>query len=524
MDTYENANSVTLDISDVPIDLLDDGVTVESDSWSQARNNGKIAVKTTSIKGGRYDPVKSDPENKNYVGAYEHFLISESLGMYPEQTGFNDWIADKMQDDMLWEEGDTVYEGLTPDTYIVYIRDALDKTNADNIAHETLVVGDNAIDFDADTKRDGNDFNIDVLATGGRQGIRLYEFALLPVETLGAPLVPIQDMEAYGSEWTIGELPINDNKIYDELTAGVYQVGVRELAVKETDKQVLTDLQVALGIARYNLKSAQDGASVTGIEKAVLEYVQKVYYSYYDWFENLSADAELEYLELIHYDEDILAKLVAWEEAERGADELAILLTQAEYDQALKNLARSILTPIAESKLSDMENAFNVAESAYNNKLLELSTLSSAIYGSNSDLWNNAKTDFAEALSTSGMVRINITTTPVVGPRGASGTDFNIEVNGANLSATDLLQIHIDNRNYGLVAHSNGQYSWGGTLPSTIPVGSNFTFQVYLNGNSVDFTTVDVILNGKRLISGKRNGSVNILMFKHTAFGNVTES
>lgn len=388
-DVAGNYNYRGLDVT-LPVDLSDDGIISAGEAWLQSRDNGRISVDVSKITGGKYDTVNSDAANNIYVGAYQHVLISEALEITLEELlELPEAAALEPDDDSLaWNEGNFDYNGLTPGMYTLYVRDALDKNNADSAGYLTVEVVDTAVGFTAQTyPTSAAGGVIEIHAFGGKDKAQTYLYAILPTDQL----IPIWELADNNADWETGIItPYFEPsaKVYNGLTSGSYQIGVRAiLGIDEATYQDYTNSITGLQNARTQLTIIQES-----IQTEVDNFMWTAGNFLNEWLTN-GEDTNGNYTNYIGNDPDILSLAQAWIIAMNdGDEELAETLREA-HDNAVAEYARGLVIAAIGQDLTDAEAAVSTAEENYKTKSELIIDLCADVYDNDTSLWGNAYTE-----------------------------------------------------------------------------------------------------------------------------------
>ncbi|MBQ9886314.1 MAG: hypothetical protein IJM37_05590 [Lachnospiraceae bacterium] len=105
-------------------------------------NKGSISLDEAALTGGFYDAAASNPAEGKYIGRYEYVLLKADEAAS---------VADVLKEDVWTDE--TAFDELDAGDYIIYVRDALEPDNADEVAVFNVTVGTDEIVHDWDEGR-----------------------------------------------------------------------------------------------------------------------------------------------------------------------------------------------------------------------------------------------------------------------------------------------------------------------------------------------------------------------------------
>ncbi|MCL2187306.1 MAG: hypothetical protein FWC16_03890 [Defluviitaleaceae bacterium] len=517
-DTVGNTNSVFVDVRDLPINLGDPDAVFVINAWQQSRDNGAVSIDYSNITGGHFDP-DALMNRRVLIGQYQHALIPRNEAMLSTQSGFYSWMTQILADDGLWIDARDSHIGLPPGEYMLFVRDALDSLNVSVIAYQHIVVLDTAIDFDTLVQRANAAFDADVTARGGKFMTGLYEFAILPQLYLDTPMVAIHELENYGAVWQIGNNPLYHQNIFSSINAGTHQVAVRELMLSEAEYHAFRTAQGNLLDARVRHNAAIEALTPDALENAILDYAQLILAQLDLWRDYPTVENERSFFELIENDATVIATLSSWDSARVTGDEELIDVTYSTFVNAVMTLAERVAASAIDDELMDAQNNLALSEIAFNDLLPLLGASSSGIYTANPEFWFNAKTDVVEALPTTGVMRVSITSELVPGgPRQPPGTRFVIQFVGVNFGPGSTVEFHKAGANRTAQYIGNGVLEWSGVLVG-IAEGSTFNVESVRHNNQVaDLIFVDAVVSGRRIFDVKTSNSITLTHFQ---FGDV---
>lgn len=138
-DTAGNIGSGTFDLTDLPV-YVEPGKSFYSvkNADNESSDNGSVTVEPNILLGGTYDAARSSPAAGAYEGSYEWRLVKD--GSAPS-------LAAMLSEDDAWTEEQTVFDGLAPGGYTLYVRDANDRRNEKTVLTLSgVTVGSELID------------------------------------------------------------------------------------------------------------------------------------------------------------------------------------------------------------------------------------------------------------------------------------------------------------------------------------------------------------------------------------------
>jgi len=407
-DEVGNANTGSINISSLKIDVSDNNVFEIRNSWNKDKNNGSITINTSNIKGGIYDDSKSQPSKNIYHGSYEYAVVSsnkdllfdESTATPEEKTQYTQWI-----DDLNWQDN-SIISDLAPGNYTIYVRDAQDKANVDIIAKKQLSVGDDFITFKAvSTSTSGyvsDNGSIKVTAAGGKGGSGLYQFALLKINDSKKPLTACADIADKGGVWQIADVPLNamNIKTFDQLKQGDYQIAVRSMEGVTTEEiDGLRLLYDAVVSGETRVKDAKEAKSSTRLNEVANTYIISIDTALQNWSEatNDKEAKEVAYKAAIDNNANILDKLQLWIDAKTAVDhgsgtQETVNKTKDDYNQAVKAFALTKAVQASDNELAAANDALALSKQAYSDAEMKLNEKVDAAYTADPSLWDGAAT------------------------------------------------------------------------------------------------------------------------------------
>lgn len=407
-DENGNNNTATVNVNGLKIDVSDSNAFEIGNSWNKNKNNGRISINSSSIKGGIYDDSKSQPSKNIYHGTYEYAVVSSSKDLKydastatsEERVKFNQWI-----NELNWQDN-SIISDLAPGNYTVYVRDAQDKANVDIIAKKQISVGDDYITFEAvSTPASGylsENGSIKVTAAGGKGGRGLYQFALLKITDAKKPLTAPEDIADEGGVWQIADVPLNamNIKTFDKLKQGDYQIAVRSMegvTTGEIDALRLLYDDVVSGETR--VMNAEEAKSAKRLNEIAGTYISSIDDALQNWNEATDDKEAKEdaYKAAIDNNASILDKLQLWIDAKTAAEngtgtQEDVKKAKDDYNEAVKAFALSKAVQAADNEIAAAKEALALSKQAYNDTLTQLNEKVDAAYAADPTLWEGAAT------------------------------------------------------------------------------------------------------------------------------------
>ncbi|MDD3429264.1 MAG: hypothetical protein PHG02_04570 [Oscillospiraceae bacterium] len=387
-DAAGNENQISTTVEGCPIVITDSSAFVSAASWNKDKNNGAIAIDDTKIAGGTYVSGLSTPQQNQYCAAYEYMVDEQT-------TQSSSWLKDCLTDDSLWTQ---TLSHLAPGEHMVYVRDKNAPQNADIVGSAVVTVEDNYITIQSavtSTEGDTPTGKIDVKAEKGKDNTGLYQYLLLPMQEEQVKLTELQELETNGGTWKSFEsLDKADSYTFEGLTAGQYQVAVREM----------------LGLSTQQTGELQAAKANITAKESILETVQEKNNSTYfkstseplqndiaaalaawqaDWNDVALQQA---YEALISEngvaDTDVLDALQVWRNAQPADRQQAEVI----YKEAVVAFASAQVKNQVEAKIAQAQADCVSAESSYEAKLQEITDTTAQAYEADTTLWDNATT------------------------------------------------------------------------------------------------------------------------------------
>ena len=363
--------------TDAPI-LLSSSAIVLREPWNQALNNGTLKLDYTKITGGSYDAGRSAATEGTYFGKYEFALLPKE-----------EVPADGTLPEGIWHADDTVITGIIPGEYVLYVRDS---AAPDTITSQPLVIGNANITYTTQTqkanagKANGSIF---VTASGGRDGIHLYQFAAVPKEKDQKELADVSALTG----WQTAGMPLTalNEATISGLASGEYQLGVRLMAgVTASEIQNLGDLYDVMMEKQQLLTEAAAAQSNSAILSVVRNSEQEAASALQTWQESGSAEDEARYKNIVGQNTAVLNALNEW----LAAAEADKAKAKAAYDTALRAYFTDLHTQAAADAHTAAETALAQATSEYEAERDRLNMLTEKAYQADPTLWENAATGF----------------------------------------------------------------------------------------------------------------------------------
>ena len=372
-----NVATRTFRITDAPI-LLSTSAIVMTLPWNQALNNGTLKLDYTKVTGGSYDAVRSEPTEGTYFGKYEFALLPKE-----------DVPADGTLPEGIWHADDAEITGIVPGEYVLYVRDS---AASDTITSEPLVIGSANITYTTETQSTtfGKDNgSIFVTASGGKAGIHLYQFAVVPKEKDQKELADVSTLTG----WQSAGMPLTamNKATISGLATGDYQLGVRLMAgVTAAEVRNLGDLYDAMMEKQQMLAEAAAAQSNSAILSVVRNSEQEAASALQTWQESGSAEDEARYKNIVGQNTAVLNALNEW----LAAAEADKAKAKAAYDTALRAYFTDLHTQAAADAHTAAETALAQATSEYEAERDRLNMLTEKAYQADPTLWENAATGF----------------------------------------------------------------------------------------------------------------------------------
>ena len=443
-----NTAIATYTVSDYAIGLNTQNIFTVTHSWSQARNNGSIAIDSGKIIGGLYDAALLLSGSSTYNGSYAYMILPAAedfffdsaaaekviLAQYAaahldapnmpadelaaalaagQSEARTAWMTDLVTlSDAKWTAGNTI-SNLAPGAYTLYVRDEQDKSNVEVIAAQALTINDEAVTFAAEIHRasraGAENGAITVGASGGKLAQGTYQFAVLPMKEKETPLVEVKDLAAQpGVTWQLADVSSGsfNTKILDGLKPGWYQVAVRPMGVSTGTMSNLCTLYATLASAQARQKKAVDANTASAIINAAASAVAEIRTAQQKWDAAIAAsgntaETEAVYKSLIGSNDGILTLLGNWRAAEEAVTAGTMTRVAADavkkiYDDAVDAYADTKVKADAAKELTDANLELADAQTSYDNAAQAATQAAEQVYTLTPELWSNACTRAVE--------------------------------------------------------------------------------------------------------------------------------